>query len=81
MIKLGPQTEQALNKEFPDNWKSMAIMMNIPCEYIQEEKVLSINFSDTVYLDIHANNTFETNAQLQPTMIAQLIVDLAKQET
>ena len=81
MIKLGPQTEQALNKQFPDNWKAIAIMMNIPCEYDEKSKTLTIEFSDTAFLEIDEHNAASTNCSLPKEMVAQLIVELAKQET
>lgn len=77
MIKLGRMTEQAINKQFPDNWKTMAIMMNIPFEMYDDDKVISIEISNTISIDIKADNSFSSNAPIPKELIAQLIVEAA----
>ena len=80
MIKLGKLTEQALNKQFPDNWKSMAVMMNYKVEMYDKDRVVSIEISPTTSIDIRADNTISTNAPVPKELIAQLIVEAAKLE-
>jgi len=77
MIKLGQLAEQAMNKSFPDNWKTMAIMMNVPFTMYDDDKEIEIEFSDTDILSIKADNSVSVQSPLPNETIAQLIVDIA----
>lgn len=86
MIKIGQLAEQAINKQFPDNWKSLAIMMNIPFtmyddeeDSLPEDTSIEIEFSDAVILIIKSDNSITTTATVPNEMIGQLIVELAQQ--
>ena len=85
MIKLGKLAEHAMNKEFPNNWKSLAVMMNIPYSMygdgeddLPEDASIEIEFSDTDVLTIKADNSISTTSQLPNEMVGQLIVELAQ---
>ena len=88
MIKLGPLAQQAINKEFPDNWKTLAIMLNVPFtmypESEEDQKLqpddvsIEIEFSDTKILTINADNSIGTTASLSNDVIGQLLVEIAQ---
>lgn len=86
MIKLGQLAKHAMDKEFPNNWKSIAIMLNVPFtmyndkeEDLPEDKAIEIEFSDTITLTISANGSIATTASIPKEMIAQMIVELANE--
>lgn len=88
MIKLGKLTETAMNRQFPDNWKSLAIMMNIPFTMydddensLPEDTSIDIEFNENVTLTIKADNSIKTTAPVNNEMIAQMIVDFAQQSS
>jgi len=86
MIKIGQLAQAAINKQFPDNWKSLAVMMNIPFtmydddeDSLPEDTSIEIEFSDTVTLTIKADNSITTTATIPNEMVGQMIVELAQQ--
>lgn len=85
MIKLGPLAKQAINKQFPNNWKTLAVMMNIPYNMygdteadLPEDMSIEIEFTDTITLEIKADNSIKTTGAVPIEMIGQLIVELAQ---
>ena len=78
MIKLGKLTESSLNKQFPDNWKSIAVMMALPWEMFDNDEVISIEIDNNTSVDIHADNSFTCTAPLPKEIVAQLIVEAVK---
>ena len=91
MIKMGPLVQKSLNRKFPDNWKSLAIMMNIPFTSYPEEddedndtkigmQSIDIEFSDTNVLTIYPDNSVETNAPLTNEMVAEILINMAELE-
>jgi len=84
MIKLGPLVQQTVDGKFPNNWKSLAVMLNVPYEMyndgeddLPEDMSIEIEFSDTITLNINANNSISTTAPIENEMIAQIVVNLA----
>jgi len=74
MIKLGKLTKSALNKEFPDRWKSIATMLRLPWEMYDNNKTISIELSDIVSVDIKEDNSFTSNAEIPSELVAQLLM-------
>lgn len=85
MIKMGPLAQRAMDKQFPDNWKSLAVMMNIPFtmyndgeDDLPEDMSIEIEFSDSDILTIKADNSISTTSRLENNMIGQMIVEIAQ---
>ena len=78
MIQLGQLSEQILNKEYPDNWKALATMMNLKFEEVGDE--IDIEFPNDKVLTVRKDNSIATTASLEPKAIVQIIIDFAKQE-
>ena len=86
MIKIGQLAQRAIDKQFPDNWKSLAVMMNIPFtmyndgeDDLSEDMSIEIEFSDDDILTIKADGSISTTSTLPNDMIGQMIVELAQQ--
>lgn len=86
MIKIGQLAQRAIDKQFPDNWKSLAVMMNIPFtmyndgeDDLPEDMSIEIEFSDDDILTIKADGSISTTSTLPNDMIGQMIVELAQQ--
>lgn len=85
MIQLGPLTEQAIEKEFPECWTILADMMSL--EYDIQRKDPTDDKSDIFQLVIYVgteeialtkDNGMSTSANIPKDLLTQLIINVVK---
>jgi len=85
MIQLGPLTERAMEKEFPECWTILADMMGLEydLEYYKHDGTDSDVYQVTIYIEneeivITKESGISTSANIPKDIITQLIINAVK---
>lgn len=78
-MKFSKPLASALNKEFPDKWMAIAVMLNLKVEYRKKEDMVYIEIGDNDYLTVTSANRIDSTFSLSDDLITKALIDAANE--
>jgi len=79
MIKLGKLAQAATEKNFPDNYKTIAMLMGLNFEMQSGDTEILIDIDQTTYIIVNKYGHIECNASLNSKTVINILTEAIQQ--